>query len=59
MLPNLSEFGISQIEKNFQAFVSAIQSMQDTKDVMWKDMLWHFIHQAEMAEIETYLQKRP
>ena len=33
--------------------------MQDMKDVMWKDMVWHFIYQAEMAEIEQYLQDRP
>lgn len=58
-MPNLSEFGMQELEKRFGEFRAAIVDMQDKKDVMWKDMLWHFIHQADMAEIETYLQKRP
>lgn len=58
-MPNLSEFGMQELEKRFGEFRAAIVDMQDMKDVMWKDMLWHFIHQADMAEIETYLQKRP
>jgi hypothetical protein len=52
ILQNLSEFGLLELEKNFEKFRQSILHMQDMKDVMWKDMLWHYIHKAEMNEIE-------
>ena len=52
ILQNLSEFGLLELEKNFAKFRQSILQMQDMKDVMWKDMLWHYIHKAEMNEIE-------
>ena len=52
ILKNLSEFGLLELEKNFAKFRQSILQMQDMKDVMWKDMLWHYIHKAEMNEIE-------
>ena len=52
ILQNLSEFGLLELEKNFAKFRQSILHMQDMKDVMWKDMLWHYIHKAEMNEIE-------
>ena len=52
ILQNLSEFGLLELEKNFAKFRQSILHVQDMKDVMWKDMLWHYIHKAEMNEIE-------
>ena len=52
ILQNLSEFGLLELEKNFAKFRQSILHMQDMKDVMWKDMLWNYIHKAEMNEIE-------
>lgn len=55
ILPILSDFGLNEFDRQFKQVKEAIEARQDTKDVMWKDMVWHFIYTQEHKQVTAYL----
>jgi len=59
MLPNMSDFGLSEFERQFSQFRSDIAARQDMKDIMWKDMLWYYLHSRELQEVTSFISQHP